>query len=419
MDSFIVSQNGPLKGSVRISGSKNAVLPVMAAAMLSDGVSKISNVPVLKDTQTMADVLRVIGCRIKQNKNDLSIDSSDINHLEAPYELVKTMRASFYVLGPLVAKFGRCRVSLPGGCAWGPRPVDLHLKGLEALGAKINVTHGYVEAVSNGRLKGGVFSFPISSVGATANILMAATLADGTSILQNSSIEPEITALANYLTGMGAEINGIGTRTLIVQGVEKLKSGDGQTIADRIEAGTFLSAAAITRGKIKTTNMVPEHQGALLEVFKSMGCEISSGDDWVELNAENMALSPAHITTLPYPGFPTDMQAQLMAVFATVKGISSIRDTIYTDRFKHVSELERLGAEISLKEDTAIINGGSELTGAQVMASDLRASAALVLAGLVAKGQTEISRIYHLDRGYENFEEKLSALGAKVERVRG
>jgi len=419
MDSFIVSPNGPLKGSVKISGSKNAVLPVMAAAMLSDGVSKISNVPRLKDTQTMADVLRVIGCRIKQNENDLSIDSSDINHLEAPYELVKTMRASFYVLGPLVAKFGRCRVSLPGGCAWGPRPVDLHLKGLEALGAKINVTHGYVEAVSNGRLKGGTFSFPISSVGATANILMAATLAEGTSILQNSSIEPEITALANYLIGMGAEISGIGTRTLIVQGVEKLKPGDGQTIADRIEAGTFLSAAAITRGKIKTTNMVPEHQGALLEVFKSMGCEISSGDYWVELNAENMALSPAHITTLPYPGFPTDMQAQLMAVFATIKGISSVRDTIYTDRFKHVSELERLGAEISLKEDTAIINGGSELTGAQVMASDLRASAALVLAGLVSKGQTEISRIYHLDRGYENFEEKLAALGAKVERVHG
>jgi UDP-N-acetylglucosamine 1-carboxyvinyltransferase len=389
----------------------------MAAAMLSDGISKISNVPRLKDTQTMADVLRVIGCRIKQSESDLSIDSSDINHLEAPYELVKTMRASFYVLGPLVAKFGRCRVSLPGGCAWGPRPVDLHLKGLEALGAKINVTHGYVEATCNDRLKGGTFSFPISSVGATANILMAATLAEGTSILQNSSIEPEITALANYLTGMGAEISGIGTRTLIVQGVEKLKPGDGQTIADRIEAGTFLAAAAITRGKVKTTNMLPEHQGALLEVFKSMGCEISSGDDWVELNAENMALSPAHITTLPYPGFPTDMQAQLMAVFTTVKGISSVRDTIYADRFKHISELERLGAEISLKEDTAVINGGSELTGAQVMASDLRASAALVLAGLVAKGQTEISRIYHLDRGYENFEGKLVALGAHVERM--
>jgi UDP-N-acetylglucosamine 1-carboxyvinyltransferase len=419
MDSFIVSPNGQLKGSVKISGAKNAVLPVMAAAMLSDGVSKISNVPRLKDTQTMADVLRVIGCRIKQNESDLSIDSSDINHLEAPYELVKTMRASFYVLGPLVAKFGRCRVSLPGGCAWGPRPVDLHLKGLETLGAKINVTHGYVEAVCNGRLKGGAFSFPISSVGATANILMAATLAEGTSILQNSSIEPEITALADYLTGMGAEISGIGTRTLIVQGVEKLKPGNGQTIADRIEAGTFLSAAAITRGKVKTTSMVPEHQNALLEVFKSMGCEISSGDNWVELNAENMALLPAHITTLPYPGFPTDMQAQLMAVFATVKGISSVRDTIYTDRFKHVWELERLGAEISLKEDTAIINGGGELTGAQVMASDLRASAALVLAGLVSKGQTEISRIYHLDRGYENFVEKLSSLGAKVERKRG
>jgi len=419
VDSFLVSPNGPLKGAVKISGAKNAVLPVMAAAMLSDGTSKISNAPQLKDTQTMADVLRVIGCRIKQNENHLSIDSSDINHLEAPYELVKTMRASFYVLGPLVAKFGRCRVSLPGGCAWGPRPVDLHLKGLEALGAKINVTHGYVEAICNGRLKGGTFSFPISSVGATANILMAATLAEGTSVLQNSSIEPEITALADYLTGMGAEIGGIGTRTLIVQGVEKLKPGDGQTIADRIEAGTFLSAAAITRGKIKTTNMIPEHQGALLDVFKSMGCEVSSGEDWVELNAENMALSPAHITTLPYPGFPTDMQAQLMAVFTTVKGISSVRDTIYTDRFKHISELERLGAVISLKEDTAIIDGGSELTGAPVMASDLRASAALVLAGLVSKGQTEISRIYHLDRGYENFEEKLTALGANVKRLHG
>jgi len=417
MDSFSVTANGPLNGSVQISGSKNAVLPVMAAAMLADGVSKIGNVPKLKDMRTMADVLRVIGCRIKENENELSIDSSDINHLEAPYELVKTMRASFYVLGPLVAKFGKCRVSLPGGCAWGPRPVDLHLKGLEALGAKINITHGYVEALCDGRLKGNAFSFSISSVGATANILMAATLAEGTSVLQNSSIEPEVTALAKYLSDMGANINGIGTRTLIVKGVEKLNPGNGNTIADRIEAGTFLAAAAITRGKVKATNMDPEHQTALLEVFKSMGCEISMGSDWVELNAEAMN-APAHITTLPYPGFPTDMQAQLMAVLATVKGTSSVRDTIYNDRFKHVSELERLGAEISLKEDTAIINGGSKLTGAQVMASDLRASAALVLAGLAATGKTEISRIYHLDRGYENFEGKLSALGAKVERVR-
>jgi len=419
MDSFLVSPNGPLKGDICVSGSKNAVLPVMAAAMLATGISKISNVPNLKDTKTMADVLRVTGCRIKEDNGCLSIDSSDINHLEAPYELVKTMRASFYVLGPLVAKFGKCRVSLPGGCAWGPRPVDLHLKGLEALGAKINVTHGYVEALSSGRLKGNTFSFPISSVGATANILMAATLAEGTSVLQNSSIEPEITALAEYLTGMGAKINGIGTRTLIIDGVEKLNPGDGQTIADRIEAGTFLAAAAITRGKVKTTNMVPAHQGALLEVLESIGCKIKQGDDWVELDAEEGELSPAHIVTLPYPGFPTDMQAQLMALLATVKGTSSVRDTIYSDRFKHVSELHRLGAEISLKEDTAIINGGGELTGAQVMASDLRASAALVLAGLVAKGQTEISRIYHLDRGYENFEVKLSTLGAKLERVHG
>jgi len=419
MDSFLVSPNGPLKGDVCISGSKNAVLPVMAAAMLANGISKISNVPNLKDTNTMADVLRVIGCRIKEDKDCLSIDSSDINHLEAPYELVKTMRASFYVLGPLVAKFGKCRVSLPGGCAWGPRPVDLHLKGLEALGAKINVTHGYVEALIDGRLKGNTFSFPISSVGATANILMAATLAKGTSVLQNSSIEPEITALAEYLTGMGAKINGIGTRTLIVEGVENLSPGNGPTIADRIEAGTFLAAAAITRGKVKTTNMVPAHQGALLEVLERIGCKITQGDNWVELDAEGKELLPAHIVTMPYPGFPTDMQAQLMALLATVKGTSSIRDTIYNDRFKHVSELNRLGADISLKEDTALINGGSTLTGAPVMASDLRASAALVLAGLVAKGQTEISRIYHLDRGYENFEIKLSSLGAKLERING
>jgi UDP-N-acetylglucosamine 1-carboxyvinyltransferase len=248
---------------------------------------------------------------------------------------------------------------------------------------------------------------------------MAATLAEGTSTLQNASIEPEITSLAEYLVGMGAKISGIGTRTLVVNGVEKLKPGCGQTIADRIEAGTFLAAAAISRGKVKTTNMDPSHQIALLEVFKNIGCEISTGDNWIELDAENKTFSPINITTLPYPGFPTDMQAQLMAVLATIKGVSSVRDTVYNDRFMHVSELERLGAEISLKEDSAIINGGRELTGAQVMACDLRASAALVLAGLVAKGQTEISRIYHLDRGYENFENKLSDIGAKLERVNG
>ncbi|GHV10935.1 UDP-N-acetylglucosamine 1-carboxyvinyltransferase [Fibrobacterales bacterium] len=416
MDSFLISQSPPLKGSVEISGAKNAVLPVMAAAMLSDGISQIGNVPQLKDMRTMADVLRVIGCRIKEDGSNLSIDSSGINHLEAPYELVKTMRASFYVLGPLTAKFGRCRVSLPGGCAWGPRPVDLHLKGLESLGAKITVTHGYVEAEIDGKLKGGNFIFPISSVGATANVLMAATLAEGTSILQNSSIEPEITALANYLADMGAKISGIGTRTLIVEGVKSLNAGKGATIADRIEAGTFLAAAAITRGKVRVTKMIPEHQTALLEAFMSMGCGVECGADYVELDASDRELSPVHITTLPYPGFPTDMQAQLMAVLATIKGTSSVRDTIYNDRFKHIAELERLGAEISLSGDTAIINGGTALTGAPVMASDLRASAALVLAGLVAGGKTEVSRIYHLDRGYENFEGKLARLGGNVER---
>jgi len=419
MDSFRVTAQGPLDGEVAVSGAKNAVLAVMAAALLADGVSEISNVPHLKDMKTMSDVLRVIGCRIDGGEHQLRIDTRGANHLEAPYELVKTMRASFYVLGPLVARFGRCRVSLPGGCAWGPRPVDLHLKGLEALGAKVTVTHGYVEAVSEGPLKGASFHFPISSVGATANVLMAATLAEGTTVLHNSAVEPEIDALVDYLIGMGAVIQGRGTRTLTIQGVKMLRPGKGRTIADRIEAGTFLCGAAITRGRVRVTRMDPAHQGAVLDVFRAMGCLVTVGDDWVEVDARGRDLKPVNITTMPFPGFPTDMQAQFMAVLATVPGISVIQDTVYNDRFMHVSELERLGAEIQLKGDTARIIGGRHLSGAQVMASDLRASAAMVLAGLVAEGATDISRIYHLDRGYEDFESKLLSLGGKVERLHG
>lgn len=419
MDSFRVTGQGPLDGEVAASGAKNAVLAVMAAALLADGVSEISNVPHLKDMKTMSDVLRVIGCRIDGSEHQLRIDTRGANHLEAPYELVKTMRASFYVLGPLVARFGRCRVSLPGGCAWGPRPVDLHLKGLEALGAKVTVTHGYVEAACEGPLKGGTFYFPISSVGATANVLMAATLAEGTTVLHNSAVEPEIDSLVDYLIGMGAIIQGRGTRTLTIQGVKMLRPGKGRTIADRIEAGTFLAGAAMTRGRVRVTRMDPSHQGALLDTFRDMGCKVLVGDDWAEVDARDCVLKPVNITTMPFPGFPTDMQAQLMAVVATIPGISVIQDTVYNDRFMHVSELERLGAEIHLKGDTARIIGGKPLSGAQVMASDLRASAAMVLAGLVAEGTTEISRIYHLDRGYEDFESKLAALGAKVERLHG
>jgi UDP-N-acetylglucosamine 1-carboxyvinyltransferase len=417
MDSFRVTAQGPLDGEVAIAGAKNAVLAVMAAALLADGVSEISNVPHLKDMKTMSDVLRVIGCRIDGGEHQLRIDTRGANHLEAPYELVKTMRASFYVLGPLVARFGRCRVSLPGGCAWGPRPVDLHLKGLEALGAKVTVTHGYVEATCDGPLKGGTFYFPISSVGATVNVLMAATLAEGTTVLHNSAVEPEIDSLVDYLIGMGAVIQGRGTRTLTIQGVKMLRPGKGRTIADRIEAGTFLCGAAISRGRVRVTRMDPAHQGAVLDTFRQMGCKVLVGDDWVEVDARGCELKPVNITTMPFPGFPTDMQAQFMAVLTTIPGISVIQDTVYNDRFMHVSELERLGAEIQLKGDTARIIGGKPLSGAQVMASDLRASAAMVLAGLVAEGSTDISRIYHLDRGYEDFETKLITLGGKVERV--
>lgn len=416
MDSFRVQSAGPLLGEVSISGSKNAVLPVMAAAMLAEGVSTITNVPHLRDMKTMSDLLRVVGCRVEGGKHELRIDSRGISHLEAPYELVKTMRASFYVLGPLVARFGRARVSLPGGCAWGPRPVDLHLKGLEALGAQIKVTHGYVEATCE-KLQGAQFHFPISSVGATANVLMAATLAQGTTVLHNAALEPEIDALVSYLVGMGAQIQGRGTRTLTIEGVEKLHPGSGATIPDRIEAGTFLCGAAITRGWVRVNAVDPIHLASTLEAFRKMGARVEVGSDWVGVDARDVQLKPIHLTTLPFPGFPTDMQAQFMAVLSTIPGLSVIQDTIYNDRFMHVSELCRLGANIELQDNTATIQGGGSLSGAPVMASDLRASAAMVLAALVAEGTTEISRIYHLDRGYEEFEDKLRALGGKIERV--
>ena len=399
MDQFIVPQvKAPVNGEIEISGAKNAVLAVMAAALLAEGVSEITNVPHLKDMKTMSDVLRVIGCHINGGSHVLKIDTRGVDHLEAPYELVKTMRASFYVLGPLVARFGRCRVSLPGGCAWGPRPVDLHLKGLEALGANGN------------------FNFPISSVGATVNVLMAATLAKGVSVLQNAALEPEIDNLIDFLTSMGAKIQGRGTRTLTVQGVESLRPGTGVTIPDRIEAGTFLCAAAITRGRVKVTRIIPEHIASTLDAFREIGCKVNVGADWAEVDARQQELKPMSLVTLPFPGFPTDMQAPFMATLLSIPGNSLIQDTVYNDRFKHVAELERLGASIQLNGNTATIKGGLPLEGADIMGSDLRASAALVLAGLIAEGETTISRIYHLDRGYENFEAKMAQIGATVKR---
>lgn len=418
MDSFsIVPIGKPLSGEVEISGAKNAVLATMTAAMLADGVTTITNVPYLRDTKTMSNVLRVIGCRIDGGPHEFKVDTHGANHLEAPYELVSTMRASFYVLGPLVSRFGRCRVSLPGGCAWGPRPVDLHLKGLEALGANIEVTHGYVEATSNGRLPGGNFRFPISSVGATVNVLMAATLAKGTSVLENAAIEPEIDSLVDLLLSMGVKIEGRGTRSLVVHGVEEMHPGFSETIPDRIEAGSFLCGAVISRGKVKATKCDPIHIKSLLDIFEEMGCIVHTGKDWAEVDASSRDLKPVHVEAVPYPGFPTDLQAPLMAVLATVPGESKIRDTVYIDRFKHVAELNRLGANISLEGNTATIKGVEKLQGAPVMASDLRAAAALVIAGLVADGETRVSRIYHLDRGYENFEAKMAKLGGMVVRL--
>ena len=418
MDSFSIVPTGkPLSGEVEISGAKNAVLATMTAAMLADGVTTITNVPYLRDTKTMSNVLRVIGCRIDGGPHEFKVDTHGANHLEAPYELVSPMRASFYVLGPLVSRFGRCRVSLPGGCAWGPRPVDLHLKGLEALGANIEVTHGYVEATSNGRLPGGNFRFPISSVGATVNVLMAATLAKGTSVLENAAIEPEIDSLVDLLLSMGVKIEGRGTRSLVVHGVEEMHPGFSETIPDRIEAGSFLCGAVISRGKVKATKCDPIHIKSLLDIFEEMGCIVHTGKDWAEVDASSRDLKPVHVEAVPYPGFPTDLQAPLMAVLATVPGESKIRDTVYIDRFKHVAELNRLGANISLEGNTATIKGVEKLQGAPVMASDLRAAAALVIAGLVADGETRVSRIYHLDRGYENFEAKMAKLGGRVVRL--
>lgn len=417
MDSFKIQKSGSLHGEIATSGAKNAVLPMMAATLLADGISIIENVPGLKDVRTMSDVMRVLGARVDQNGSTLTVDASQANYLEAPYELVKTMRASIYVMGPLLARHGEARVSLPGGCAWGPRPVDLHLKGMEALGASITVDHGYIVAKAE-KLKGAVINFPISSVGATANVLMAAVLAEGRSVLNNAAMEPEIDSLCEYLIGMGAKIQGVGSKSLVIEGVTSLNPGKGITIPDRIEAGSYLVAGAITRGKVRVTKAEPKHLTAVLDSFKEMGFGVEIGDDWVEIDGENKVLKPVNVVTLPYPGFPTDMQAQFMVLLATIEGNSIIQDTIYPDRFTHLSELDRLGANLSLKDNTATILGGAKLSAAPVMASDLRASAALVLAGLVAEGTTEISRIYHIDRGYESFEEKLSSLGGKIERIK-
>ncbi|MCC6348936.1 MAG: UDP-N-acetylglucosamine 1-carboxyvinyltransferase [Candidatus Eisenbacteria bacterium] len=416
MDALVIQGGRPLHGRVAVSGAKNAALPVMAATLLAPGVHRLRNCPQLADTRTFGRVLETLGAGVSFAGGTCTIDTTNVSSVEAPYELVKTMRASIYVLGPLLARFGAARVSLPGGCAWGPRPVNLHLTGLQAMGAQLDIEHGYI--VGKGvALHGANFNFDVVSVGATAQLMMAATLAEGTTVLENVAIEPDITVLGDVLVACGARIEGLGSRRVTIHGVRSLRPIDTAIIADRIEAATFAAAAAMTGGSITLENVVPDHFEASLRKLEETGCSIVREHDEVTVSGPKRPHA-ADVTTAPFPGFPTDMQAQMMAVAAIADGTSVITDTIYLDRFSHVPELGRMGADIDLKGNVAVVKGVGRLSGAPVMATDLRASAALALAALVAEGETKISRIYHLDRGYENFDAKLTSLGARVERIR-
>ena len=413
MDKIIIEGQQRISGSVNISGAKNAVLPIMTAALIADGKTEISKVPNLRDTRTMIRLLEIIGAKCSFSDDTLKIDTESVNNPEAPYDLVKTMRASFYVLGPLIARFGYVKVSLPGGCAWGPRPVDYHLKGFEKLGASIDLNQGYILARTD-KLCGAEISFEIASVGATANILMAAVLADGATVINNAAVEPHIVQLCEVLIDMGAIIDGVGTHKLKIEGVSKLNPVEVQVIPDMIEAGTFLMAGA-TLGDIKLIDVDPSHLNIVLEKLDNVGCDLSLGDNSISIKQNNSILA-SDITTDVHPGFPTDLQAQWIALMSVADGTSVVTETIYLDRFSHVPELVRLGANITLENNIAIVRGQKSLTGAQVMSTDIRASASLVIAALIADGRSDISRIYHIDRGYEKIEEKFKLLGADITR---
>ena len=418
MDKLIIQGVGPLRGEVLISGSKNAALPILSAALLCDGLVTISNLPHLQDVTTTIELLGTLGVTLSvSEKMSVEVDNSTLNSTTAPYDLVKTMRASILVLGPLLARYGEANVSFPGGCAIGSRPVDLHLRGLEAMGAKIQVDKGYIKATCDGRLKGARILMELVSVGATENLMMAATLAEGVTTIENAAREPEIVDLANCLNTWGAKVQGAGTSTLIIEGVNKLDGGEFRVMPDRIETGTYLAAAAATGGKVKVKQTDPSTLEAVLLKLKETGASITVGDDWIELDMQGRRPKAVSLKTAPYPAFPTDMQAQLTAVNAVAEGSGIITETIFENRLMQVQELNRMGAKIIVEGNSAIVTGVERLTGAQVMASDLRASAALVIAGMVAEGETIVDRIYHIDRGYECIEEKLRQLGAKIERV--
>lgn len=414
MDRFIIEGNRELKGSIEVSGAKNAILPAMAACLLAPGKSVLRNVPDLIDLKTMAHVLRVLGARVEHSRGTMTIDSRDICFNEAPYELVSKMRASIYVLGPLLARLGEARVSFPGGCAIGTRPVDLHLKAMEALGASINIEHGYILAKAD-ELSGGEIHFAKSSVGATINALMAAVFARGETRIFNAAMEPEVDSTIDMLNKMGAKISGKGSTNLSIVGVEHLFPVEMAMIPDRIEAGTFLIAGALSTEPVTVENCQPEHLIELLEKLRAAGCELDIGDTSITV-VPPAKIKPVNILTLPYPGFPTDLQAQFTVLMSLADGVSFIEDSIFPERFMHVAELNRLQANIRLERNIATVRGVQSLSGAEVMATDLRASAALVLAGMVAKGNTIVSRIYHIDRGYDRIEDKLNGIGARITR---
>ncbi|HVT63344.1 MAG TPA: UDP-N-acetylglucosamine 1-carboxyvinyltransferase [Legionellaceae bacterium] len=418
MDKLIINGGKPLHGDIIVSGAKNSALPIMAASILLTENVTIANVPHLKDVTTMMELLGHLGAKlVVDEKMNVQINASDVNDLVAPYHLVKTMRASILVLGPMLSRFGEADVSLPGGCAIGTRPVDLHLKALKIMGADITVQNGFIKArCKKGRLEGKTLVFDTITVTGTENIMMAGVLAQGTTVIKNAAREPEVVDLALFLNKMGAKIHGAGTHTIEIEGVDALKGGSYSVIPDRIEAGTYLTAAALTRGQVTVRKVKPDNLLSMLCKFEEAGAHLSIGEDWVSLDMQGKRPRSVDISTAPYPGLATDMQAQFMALNAVAEGTSTVVENIFENRFMHVQELQRMGAIIKLNGNTALITGVDKLMGAPVMATDLRASASLILAGLAAEGETTVERIYHVDRGYERIEEKLSMLGADIKR---
>ncbi len=417
VDKLLIEGGATLNGKVRISGAKNAALPILAGTLLATEPTVVRNVPHLKDVTTMLSLLQMMGVEITVDDHlVVQVNAASVDNCEAPYELVKTMRASILVLGPLVARFGRANVSLPGGCAIGARPVNLHVAGLEAMGAEISVEDGFIKARAD-RLKGAHIVFDTVTVTGTENLLMAAVLADGETVLENAAREPEVIDLANFLIGMGAKIEGAGSSTIVVQGVEKLGGTEHSVLPDRIETGTYLVGAAVTGGKVRAENTAPETLEAVLIKLREAGAEVLTGDDWIEVDMQGRRPKAVDIRTAPHPAFPTDMQAQFCAMNAIAEGVGTVTETVFENRFQHLLELQRMGADIRIEGHTAVCTGVERLNAAPVMATDLRASAGLVLAGLAAEGETLVDRIYHVDRGYERIEEKLHQLGATIRRV--